>query len=208
LPRDVLHPRLPIALQKQVDARRRHGAGERVGHERGLVHKTAGAAPGDRLRDLGGGEGGGERKITAGQRLAQAQDVRGDARVLAGGKFSGAPEAGGDLIGDEQHRVRIATGRRRSSTATRCSRARSAATACTYRATGSCNWQSVRACRCARHPATTPGIWRMPPPSASISRCCRRYCPRQAIRASQAWARRTSPSWCAVIRCRCTPWAA
>ena len=49
-----------------------------------------------------------ERQVAAGERLAEAQDVGGDARVLAGEQRAGAAEAGGDLVGDEQHAVRVA----------------------------------------------------------------------------------------------------
>ena len=45
-------------------------------------------------------------KVAAGERLAQAENVRGDARVFTGEQPAGAAKAGGDLVGDQQHVVR------------------------------------------------------------------------------------------------------
>ena len=47
----------------------------------------------------------GHAEIAAGERLAEAEDVRRHAGVLAGEQPPGAPEARGDLVGDQQHVV-------------------------------------------------------------------------------------------------------
>ena len=49
-----------------------------------------------------------ERQVTPGDPLGNAHHVGCDALLLAGEESSGAPEAGGDLVGDEQDAMRIA----------------------------------------------------------------------------------------------------
>ena len=47
----------------------------------------------------------GHRQVPAGQRLADAHDVRRDAGVVGGEQLAGPAEAGGDLVEDQQHVV-------------------------------------------------------------------------------------------------------
>ena len=82
------------------------GAGERIGHEGRAVHEDAGlAGPRCPRRPRWLASVAARRQVAAGQRLAEAQDVRRDARVLAGEEPPGAAEAGGDLVGDQEHVV-------------------------------------------------------------------------------------------------------
>ena len=55
-----------------------------------------------------GGERRGEREVAAGDPFADAHQVRDDVLVLAGEHPAGPPEAGGDLVADEQHAVLVA----------------------------------------------------------------------------------------------------
>lgn len=71
------------------------------------MHQPA-VRPGDRGGDPPGGQGGRQGEHPAGERLAQAEDVRGGAGGGAGEQVPGAAEAGGDLVGDEQQAPLIA----------------------------------------------------------------------------------------------------
>ena len=50
----------------------------------------------------------GQRDVAAGERLADAHDVGADAGVVGGEQLTGAAEAGGDLVEDQQHVVAVA----------------------------------------------------------------------------------------------------
>ena len=60
------------------------------------------------MRDVGGAQGGGQAEISAGQRLADADDVRADAGVVCGEQLAGAAEPGRDLVENQQHLVTTA----------------------------------------------------------------------------------------------------
>ena len=62
----------------------------------------------ERVVDGVGGQHHGQRQVAAGEALGQAQVVRPDAGLLAGEHRAGAPEADGDLVGDEMHAVTVA----------------------------------------------------------------------------------------------------
>jgi hypothetical protein len=49
--------------------------------------------------------GGGHRQVAAGERLAQAHDVRRHLGVVGGEQLAGRPETGGDLVEDQQDTV-------------------------------------------------------------------------------------------------------
>src|SRR5690606_22238394 len=53
-------------------------------------------------------QGGRQGEVAAGQRRAEAQDVRRDTGVFAGEEGATATEAGGDLVSDQQHAVVVA----------------------------------------------------------------------------------------------------
>ena len=55
--------------------------------------------------DFIGGQGSGHGKVAAGEAFAQAEEVGGDAFLLAGEHRPGAAEAGGDFVGDEEYLV-------------------------------------------------------------------------------------------------------
>ena len=74
------------------------------------MHKDPGLAVTDGASHMLGGEGGRERQIAAGERLAQTHDVRADAGPVTGEQLAGATETGGDLVGDEQHPELVAQG--------------------------------------------------------------------------------------------------
>ena len=57
------------------------------------------------MRDVGGAQGGGQAEVSAGERLADAHDVRADAGVVGGEQRAGAAESGGDLVENQQHVV-------------------------------------------------------------------------------------------------------
>ena len=57
--------------------------------------------------NFAGGEGRRQRQVAAGQRLAQAQDVRTDRGMLAGEQPASAAKAGGNFIGDQQYLVAV-----------------------------------------------------------------------------------------------------
>ena len=102
---DAIGPRL---AEQHVDARPRHRGSEGVPHEGGPVHQR----PGLGVAHPGGHRIGAERRrhreVPPGERLAEAEDVGGDAGVLAREERAGAAEPGGDLVGDEQDVVLIA----------------------------------------------------------------------------------------------------
>ncbi len=56
-------------------------------------------------RHARGGQRCRQGQVAAGQRLAETQDVGRHAGMLAGEQLAGAAEAGGDLVGDQQHVV-------------------------------------------------------------------------------------------------------
>jgi len=62
----------------------------------------------ERVVDGIGGQHGGQRQIATGEPLRQTQIVRPDARLFTSEQRAGAPEADGDLIGDEMHLVAVA----------------------------------------------------------------------------------------------------
>ena len=64
----------------------------------------------DALGDGGGGEDGGEGHHAAGDGLAHAHDVGLDAGVFPGEEFTGAAEAGGDLVEDKEDAGGVAGG--------------------------------------------------------------------------------------------------
>jgi hypothetical protein len=72
------------------------------------VHENPGIAVIDAVADLGGGEGCGQAHVTAGERLADAHDVRCYSGMLAGEKLTAAAKPGGDFVGYQQRFVSIA----------------------------------------------------------------------------------------------------
>jgi hypothetical protein len=72
------------------------------------VHEHARLALRDRGADLGARERRSEADRPARERLAHAQEIGRDRRVLAREHLAGAPEAGRDLVGDQQHAVLVA----------------------------------------------------------------------------------------------------
>ena len=95
--------RPPVLPEQQLDAGHRHRARQRIGHERGPVHQRAGLAGADGVRDIGRAQGGGQAEVSAGQRLADAHDVRAHPGVVGGEQLTRAAEAGGDLVEYQQH---------------------------------------------------------------------------------------------------------
>ena len=89
-----------------LERRQRHRAAEWVAQERARVQRLAGRER-PCVHDLRAAHARRQREA-AGQRLAEANQVRHHARVLAGEKRAGAVETGVNLIGDEQHAVRVA----------------------------------------------------------------------------------------------------
>ena len=71
------------------------------------MHKHPGFAPADAIADFIVTQRGRQSHITAGEPLAQAQNVGADAGVLAGEQLAGATKAGGDFIGNQKHIVFI-----------------------------------------------------------------------------------------------------
>jgi hypothetical protein len=69
------------------------------------VHQGAGFTAADGVRDVRAAQGGGQAEVAAGERLADAHDVRADPGVVRGEQFPGAAEAGRDLVEDQQHPV-------------------------------------------------------------------------------------------------------
>ena len=106
---DPRHRGAPVSVTDQVQRRGGDRTGQRIGHEGGPVHQgpaTGGRA--HRVRHGGGGEHGGEGEHASGERLADAEDVRGDPCCGGGEQVAGASETGGDLVGDEQDAVGVA----------------------------------------------------------------------------------------------------
>ena len=104
---DACNPRLPGALQQQVDTLRRHRAGKRVRHERRPVHEDASGrsdGAGHPIRTHRGRKG----HVAPGERLAQAKNVGHRGRVLVGEEPACASKAGGDLVKNQQDFVLVA----------------------------------------------------------------------------------------------------
>ena len=86
------------------DAGRR---GDRVAAEREDVLERD-VPVGERGVHMGPDRDRGERRVAAAQALAHHEDVRHDAVVLDAEVAAGAPEAGDDLVDDQQHAVAVA----------------------------------------------------------------------------------------------------
>ena len=95
---------------EDVEAGDRRRAGERVAREGMAVEEAAAVLvlAGEAGVHALGRQRGGERQVAAGQPLAEAEEVRGDALLLAGEHRPGAPEPGCDLVADQQHVVDVA----------------------------------------------------------------------------------------------------
>ncbi len=72
------------------------------------MHQRTGGARTDGAGDAGAAQGGGQAEGSAGERLADAHDVGADAGVVGGEQLTGATEAGGDLVEDQQYPVPVA----------------------------------------------------------------------------------------------------
>jgi len=84
----------------QFQGGERHGAAEGITEEgAGMEGVAGGRGPG--VHDVGPADAGGYGEAR-GEGLAKADDVRGDAEVVAGEEFAGAVEAGEDFVGDEE----------------------------------------------------------------------------------------------------------
>ncbi len=109
--RDLRRERLERALPLEHGERRqRSGAGEWVARVRVTVEERPQllVVAQERLVDALGRERRGERHVAAGQPLRDAHEVRRDVLLLAGEHRAGTPEAGRDLVADEQHVVLVA----------------------------------------------------------------------------------------------------
>jgi hypothetical protein len=89
---------------EQVEGGIGGGAGHRIAGEAVRMQEGAAAvlAP-EGLEHRLGGEHRRERQGAAGEAFRQAEEVRGDAGLLAGEQGAGAAEAHGDLVGDQVH---------------------------------------------------------------------------------------------------------
>ncbi|MNM38091.1 hypothetical protein D3C81_488390 [compost metagenome] len=74
------------------------------------MHKDPRFPVTDGTGDLLRGEGGRQRQVAAGERLAKAHDVGADPCPVAGKQLAGAAKASGDLVGDEQQAELVAQG--------------------------------------------------------------------------------------------------
>ena len=74
------------------------------------MHKGTGLALADAATDARVAQGGGQRHVTTGKRLAQAEDVRFHCGVFQGKHLASAAEASGDLIENQQYIKGIAQG--------------------------------------------------------------------------------------------------
>ena len=72
------------------------------------MHKAAGGAVADGGGDVAAGDGGGEGEVAAGEAFAQGEDVGHHISVFEREQFTGAAEAGGDFVENQQHTVSIA----------------------------------------------------------------------------------------------------
>ncbi len=81
---------------------------QRVGHVGWPVAQDVGWVVADCAGNFGGTYGCGQAQIAAAQCLAYANDVERDFCMLAGKHFSGATEAGGDLVTNQQAVVAVA----------------------------------------------------------------------------------------------------
>ena len=103
-------PRDHVLVAEDAERRERRRAGERIAgvavrvQERGQLQVVVVEGLVHGL----GGEHHRERQVAAGQSLRQAQEVRADARLLAGEERAGAAEADRDLVRDQQHAVAVA----------------------------------------------------------------------------------------------------
>ena len=94
----------PVAAGEQLQTGQGERAGERIGHVGRPVHQR----PVDSRRHISAGERGGKRHVAAGERLADTHHIRRDTRPVRGKQGAGPPEAGRDLVEDQQYAVGIA----------------------------------------------------------------------------------------------------
>ena len=100
---DLIEPGLAL---EQIERGVGGGAGQRVGHVGRPVHQRLGAiVVEEALEDSRARRRRREAERAAGERLADAHDIGRHAGLVAGEQAPGAPEPGGDLVGDQQHVV-------------------------------------------------------------------------------------------------------
>ncbi len=107
---DGAHPLLPRGGEQQVDGGVGHGAGKRVAHKGGSVHKDARLAAADGAGNLLCGQGRRQGEVAPGEGLAQTHDVGADAGPVTGKQLTGATKAGGNLVGNQEHAELVAQG--------------------------------------------------------------------------------------------------
>ena len=72
------------------------------------MHKATGGAVADGGSDVAAGDGGGEGEVAAGEAFAQGEDVGHHISVFECEQFTGAAEAGGDFVENQQYAVLVA----------------------------------------------------------------------------------------------------
>ena len=99
-----------VVLFEDIQRRQRRSTRQRVA---GVAVRVQERAQGrvvvvERLVHLVGGQAGGQRQVTTGQGLGQAQEVRADARLFTREHRAGAAKAHGDLVVDQVHVIAVA----------------------------------------------------------------------------------------------------